>query len=70
MKKQRHILGNLLDIYAPEEGVQVEIRADGKVLWVSVDGSTALRICKIPQIDVVDRRLGKHETSASRSNAD
>jgi hypothetical protein len=37
-------------------GVQVEIREDGKVLWVSIDGVTVLRICKIPSLEVNDCR--------------
>jgi hypothetical protein len=39
--------GQLLDITEPENGVEVEIRADGTVLWVHVDGVTVLRICRI-----------------------
>ena len=37
----------LLDITAPE-GVQIQIRADGEVVWVNVDGICRLRICQIP----------------------
>lgn len=37
-----------LDITAPAHGVEVQIRLDGKVLWVNVDGVLRLRICQIP----------------------
>ena len=48
----------LLDITAPKEYVQVEIRSDGSVLWVHVDGITVLRICKISTyIDILDHRF-------------
>lgn len=37
-----------LDITAPEKGVQVEYDQHRAVLYVHVDGYTALRICRIP----------------------
>lgn len=37
-----------LDITAPDHGVQVEYDRNRKVLYVHVDGYTALRICRIP----------------------
>lgn len=37
-----------LDITAPEKGVTVEYDYVRKVLYVHVDGYTALRICRIP----------------------
>ncbi|KKN88110.1 hypothetical protein LCGC14_0251820 [marine sediment metagenome] len=46
----------LKDITAPKHGVQIEIRGDGKVLWVHVDGMTVLRVCQIPRLDIVDDR--------------
>jgi hypothetical protein len=48
----------MLDIAAPENGVEVEIRNDGQVLWVHVDGATVLRICRIAAglIHIEDRR--------------
>ena len=46
----------MLDITAPEHGVQVEVRTDGKVLWVHVDGITVLRICQMPRLDIEDAR--------------
>ena len=46
----------LLDITKPEHGVQIQIRDDGKVIWVHVDGITVLRICQIPQLELDDGR--------------
>lgn len=37
-----------LDITAPKHGVQVEYQSERGVLYVHVDGYTALRICRIP----------------------
>jgi hypothetical protein len=45
----------MMDINAPK-GVQVQIREDGKVLWVNVDGLCVLRINQIPVLDVEDNR--------------
>ena len=45
-----------LDITAPVHGVQVEVREDGTVLWVSVDGITMLRVCQIPRLEIQDHR--------------
>lgn len=42
----------LLDLTAPEGGIEIEVRGDGKVLWVNVDGVCRLRISQGPQ----DRR--------------
>ena len=37
--------------------VQVQIRNDGKVLWVhTAEDMTVLRICQIEQIEIVDER--------------
>jgi hypothetical protein len=41
-----------VDITAPNFGVDVTIREDGKVVWVSVDGITILRICQIPYLEI------------------
>ena len=46
----------MLDITAPEHGVQIQIRNDGKVIWIHVDGMTVLRICQIPRLDIEDER--------------
>ena len=45
-----------LDINGAERGVQVYVRDDGKVLWVSIDGTTVLRVCDIPLLEIDDRR--------------
>ncbi len=44
-----------LDITAPT-AVEVTVRADGKVLWVWVDGKTVLRCCRIGDLVVDDGR--------------
>lgn len=56
-------LTNFLDITGSEL-VQVEIRDDGKVLWVhTAEGMTVLRICQIEQLDIVDHRSDKVDVS-------
>ena len=45
-----------MDIDDVKVGVQVDIRADGKMLWVAVDGVTVLRICQIPLLGLNDCR--------------
>ena len=40
------------DITAPKNQVQIEIREDQTVVWISVDGQTVLRICKIPKLKI------------------
>lgn len=45
-----------IDITAPEHGVLIVVRGDGKTIWVNVDGKCALRICRIPYLDVEDQR--------------
>jgi hypothetical protein len=42
-----------LDITAPAEIVEVQIREDKKVIWVNVDGVCCLRICQIPKLKVL-----------------
>lgn len=39
--------------------VQIEIRADGQVIWVHVDGITALRVCRPELLVVTDHRPSK-----------
>ena len=41
-----------LDITAPKELVEIQIREDEKVIWVNVDGICCLRICQIPKLVV------------------
>lgn len=46
-----------LDIASPETPVEVEIRADGKTLWVNVEGKCVLRIGHILNgIQINDKR--------------
>lgn len=51
--------GPQLDISKPEVGVIIDIRQDGKVLWVNVDGILRLRISDIPSLIVNDSRKHK-----------
>lgn len=53
----------MIDISEPENHVQIEIRPDGKVLWVNVDGITVLRICKIPDLIIEDHRNDTRDES-------
>lgn len=46
----------LVDITAPDHGVIIHVRNDGKVIWVHVDGVTVLRICQIPKLELRDER--------------
>lgn len=43
-----------LDITAPEHGVEITTSLDNKVIWVSVDGQTVLRVCRIPRLFIDD----------------
>jgi len=45
--------GTMQDICRVEDGVEVLIRHDSKVLWVNVDGVCVLRISCIPVLEVV-----------------
>jgi len=47
-----------IDITAPK-AVQIDIREDGKVLWINVDGICRLRCCQIELLEVEDRRTKK-----------
>lgn len=55
-----------LDITAPDHGVEVQIRHDGTVLWVNVDGKNVLRVCRIPggRLEVQDNRLPEKSDNA------
>ena len=47
----------MMDITAPEGDVQIQIRPDGKILWVHIEGQTILRICRIEgKIEIQDER--------------
>jgi hypothetical protein len=39
--------------------VNVEIRDDGKVLWINTENGCQLRICQIERIQVCDKRKKK-----------
>lgn len=45
----------MLDVTAPEH-VQVQIRGDGKVVWVNIDGACAFRACRIGEFELTDGR--------------
>lgn len=36
--------------------LEVQIRADGKVVWVNVDGICQLRACQISEVIITDDR--------------
>ena len=40
------------DISLPDHGVQITVRDDGAVVWISVDGITVLRVSQIPHLEV------------------
>lgn len=42
-----------LDITGAET-VEISIRSDGKVLWVNVDGTLALRVCRITSPIIIE----------------
>ena len=44
------------DITAPKYPVEVDIRNDGEVLWVNVDGKCVLRICQMSGLILCDKR--------------
>jgi len=58
--------GELQDINDPE-WVQIEIREDGKVVWVHVDGISLFRACRIQnQPEVIDHRKKKKGAPSAR----
>ena len=44
-----------LDITAPEV-IEIEIRDDGKVIWVHTQEGTVLRVCRIGKLILTDHR--------------
>lgn len=52
------LLRDALDVTGAS-AVEVQIRQDGKVLWVNVDGFCALRVCRIDNLTVEDNRPSK-----------
>ncbi len=49
-------LGETVDVTAPKI-VQIQIRNDGKVVWINVDGLCVLRCCQIGEIHIEDERI-------------
>ena len=48
--------GQMLDITG-SEFVQIQIRNDGKVIWVhTLEGMTVLRVCQIERLEIRDDR--------------
>jgi hypothetical protein len=47
-----------LDITAPDE-VEIQIRSDGKVMWVNINGMCRLRVCRIAHLTLNDDRSNK-----------
>lgn len=45
----------MLDVTAPEE-VEIQIRVDGKVVWVNIDGVCKLRACRVKKLTIIDER--------------
>ena len=52
-----HEIVSVQDITNPET-VQILIDADGKTVWVNVDGICLFRACRIKDLDVQDDREG------------
>jgi hypothetical protein len=46
---------NMVDIISPKN-VQIQIKKDGKVVWINVDGACRLRCCRIGQLEIIDER--------------
>jgi hypothetical protein len=46
----------MLDIKAPNHGVQINVSHDGDTIWVNVDGICMLRICQIQELEIHDDR--------------
>lgn len=40
-------VGDMVDVSQPQHGVEIQIRKDGKVVWVNVDGVCMLRVSQI-----------------------
>lgn len=53
----QQLIDNTLDITAPALGVEIDVRDDGQVAWINVDGVCVLRLSRFPQLIVTDRRF-------------
>lgn len=51
------------DITAPEI-VEIQIRSDGKVVWVNVDGICRLRACQVKHVVFNDERVHSEEVDS------
>lgn len=49
------LLDVMQDITAPDN-LEIIVRADGKVIWVNIDGRCVLRACRIRHLTLSDRR--------------
>ena len=45
-----------LDITEPQS-VEIQIRNDGKVIWINIDGACVFRACRIKELSVIDERV-------------
>lgn len=50
---------DMIDLTAPGV-VQIEVREDGKVVWVNINGICRLRMCRIDTL-IVDCKPSKHK---------
>ena len=46
----------MLDVNATDGDMQIQIRHDGQVIWVHLDGRTVFRCCQIRHLDISDDR--------------
>lgn len=47
----------MLDITEPTVPVEIQIRNDGRVLWINMGGRCVVRICRIGELVVTDARM-------------
>ena len=64
--KGSEILDELTDITGPGI-VEIQVRADGKVVWVNVDGICRLRCCQIKQLKLDDERPKEEHESKDQN---
>lgn len=57
-----YLVGPGMEDIAEPAVVEIEIRADGKVVWVHVNGATALRCCRIGEVVINDHRSEQKRT--------
>jgi hypothetical protein len=49
------VANTMLDVTGPQL-VEIQIRSDGKVIWVNIDGVCLLRCCRIESLRIDDAR--------------